>query len=77
MGRKDIVWVNNARAICILLVFLFHTEEYLNIHLPWLDMIYGPFFVNCFFFISGFLLYRKQLSSPTINENKIEYMRGG
>ncbi len=31
---------------------------------------YGPFFVNAFFFVSGYLIFRKQLSEPIISSDK-------
>ena len=36
-----------------------------------------PYYVTAFFFISGYLLFRKQLSSPMIDQSRLEYAKGG
>ena len=36
-----------------------------------------PFYVNAFFFVSGYLLFRKQLSEPLISQRASEYLLGG
>lgn len=75
--KKTIPWINNAKAVCMLIVFLFHSEWYLDYRLHCIDSFYDPFFVNCYFFLSGYLLFRKQLSQPVINERVGEYGTGG
>jgi uncharacterized membrane protein YcfT len=75
--KKTIPWINNAKAVCMLIVFLFHSEWYLDYRLHCIDSFYDPFFINCFFFLSGYLLFRKQLSQPVINERVGEYGTGG
>ena len=74
---KDINWINALRALCILLVFLRHSENYYGQDLGWFDSLFLPFYVNAFFFMSGYLLFRKQLSLPRIAETRREYLCGG
>ena len=62
MEKKEISWINYARIICMFLVYFFHTEsraqfDFLNRSF---DVFYKPFFINAFFIISGYLLFRKQ-----------------
>lgn len=60
--KKDISWINYVRVICMFLVYFFHTEN--RAHFDFLgrgfDVFFKPFFVNTFFIVSGYLLYRKQ-----------------
>lgn len=60
--QKNISWINWVRAICMFLVYFFHTEnrakfDFLNRDV---DLFIKAFFVNAFFVVSGYLLYRKQ-----------------
>ena len=55
--NKEINWINWAKIYGMLLVYLYHTSYYL--HLPDSGYsFYGPFFVNVFLFISGYLIFR-------------------
>lgn len=56
--KREIVWVNNLRAICILFVYLAHTESYYGVT-SGLSVLYSPFYVNAFFVASGYLFFRK------------------
>lgn len=77
MAKKDILWINNLRALCILSVFFVHTENYYGYNIGVLDHLVHPFYVNAFFFVSGYLLLRKQLSEPLISQTCSDYMVGG
>lgn len=74
---KDINWINALRALCILFVFLRHSENYYGEDFGWFDSIFLPFYVNAFFFVSGYLLFWKQLSVPRISETRKKYLTGG
>ncbi len=74
---KDINWINALKALCILFVFLRHSEGYYGCDLGWFDGLILPFYVNAFFFVSGYLLFWKQLSAPKITETSKEYLTGG
>lgn len=60
--NKNLHWVNAVKLLCMVFVFFNHSEIYSEHYVGWLDRIYIPFFVNAFFFVSGYLLFRKQLS---------------
>lgn len=77
MGDKNIVWINNIRAICILAVYFVHVEINYGYEHDFFDALLHPFYVNAFFFVSGYLMLRKQLSDPIINQKAIEYIMGG
>ena len=66
-GNKDIAWINSTKAICLFLVFLFHSEFYCDSRFFDLTSYYVRFYVSSFFFISGYLLFSKQLFSGLIN----------
>ena len=74
MGKKDINWINAVKALCIIFVFLRHSENYYGFHLGWFDGLFLTFYVNAFFFVSGYLLFWKQLSVPRIEEDRKRYL---
>lgn len=74
MQSKNIKWINTARALCMISVYLLHSEFYYGDA----GFSYGyaltPFYVNTFFFISGYLLFKKYMKVPeTICFPKKEY----
>lgn len=76
MEKKNILWINILKAICIISVFWVHSANYFGVSTPFGSYIH-PYYVNAFFFISGYLLFRKQLSEPLIGQKAAEYRRGG
>ena len=77
MEKKSIVWINTLKALCILAVFLVHTQSYYGKGLGNANMFIHTFYVNAFFFVSGYLLFWKQLSSPKRDETRGQYMTSG
>ena len=75
---KEISWINWAKVICLTIVYLDHSLIYLQVYdnFTTLESFYLPFFVNIFFFMSGYLLFRKQLSSEIIKIRKSEFIAG-
>lgn len=65
--NKTINWINWIKCICIIFVYLNHSEIYAGDYLC-IRPVYRPFFVNAFFFVSGYLLFKKQLATTAINE---------
>lgn len=65
------------KAMCILLVFLRHCEHYFGCFLGRVDNLYLTIYVNAFLFISGYLLFWKQLSQPKILEGRKMYGKQG
>ena len=76
-NSKSINWINAVKALCIILVFLRHSENYYGVHLGWVDGLYLTIYVNAFFFVSGYLLFWKQLSEPRILEDRKRYISWG
>ena len=64
MQSKNIKWINTARALCMISVYLLHSEFYYGDA----GFSYGyaltPFYVNAYFFISGYLLFKKYMKVP-------------
>lgn len=65
MNQKELSWINIAKAICMLSVYLIHSEAYYGINHTSYGHLLQPFYVNAFFFISGYLFFRKQLQTAT------------
>lgn len=76
-NKKDINWINVVRAISIISVFVVHCELYYGYGLGFINRYIHPYYVNAFFFVSGYLFFRKQLSVPVIEEKCGEYLTGG
>lgn len=74
--KNEIVWINTAKAICMLLVFVNHSEFYADGSFFNIRPFYKLFFVNLFFVVSGYLFFRKQLNSPVIDETRTDYLKG-
>lgn len=60
---KNIIWINLAKAICMMSVYVLHSEVYYGINSISYGHFLQPFYVNAFFFISGYLFFRKQLQT--------------
>lgn len=74
--KNEIVWINTAKAICMLLVFVNHSEFYADGSFFNIRPFYKLFFVNLFFVVSGYLFFRKQLNSSVIDETRTDYLKG-
>lgn len=74
---KSINWINTLKALCIMAVFICHTQAYYGLSIGTLGSLVNPWYVNAFFFVSGYLLFWKQLSSPRIDEDRKAYMSTG
>lgn len=76
-NSKNIVWINNLKAICIILVYFRHCEAYLGVSWESFNSFVEPIYVNAFFFVSGYLFFRKQLSDNEINIGLRNYIKSG
>lgn len=72
--KQEIHWVNALKALCIIFIYVFHCEFYCKFELGTVRLLYLPFFTNAFFFVSGYLLFRKQLSSEIIKLDSSSWM---
>ena len=64
-NRKDIVWIDWIKTFCMFLVYWCHISMFgikCAVNVP-----YAFFFVNAFFFISGYLIFKKYYS-PSIQD---------
>lgn len=69
MRDKEISWINTAKAICIILVYAYHSSVYFGYD-TFSFKYYSPFFVTSFFFISGYLVFSKLIENKTIITNR-------
>ncbi len=59
INTTSLPWINAAKAICMICVFLFHSEFYSPIYGGFsLKTFFDPFYVNAFFIVSGYLFFR-------------------
>ena len=72
--QKSITWINTYKALCILAVFFVHCQLYYGYTLDLVNDLVHPWYVNAFFFVSGYLLFWKQLSAPRIEEERASYI---
>ena len=75
--KKVIVWINTMKGLCIVAVFFVHCQSYYGFTTGCLNQFVHTFYVNAFFFVSGSLLFWKQLSEPKILEDASKYRKGG
>ena len=62
---KELYWINAVKAICMLTVYFQHTITLYGITIDGYNSIYiTSYYVNGFFFISGYLLFWKRLQTP-------------
>lgn len=76
-SRKNINWINALKALCMLGVFFVHSQIYYGIWFCGINNYIHPLYVNAFFFVSGYLLFRKQMSAPLIEDGTRKYLMGG
>lgn len=74
---KNIKWINSLKAVCLVAVFFVHCQLYYGSMLNGFNSFVYPWYVNAFFFVSGYLLFWKQLSAPRIDEDRKAYMSMG
>ncbi len=73
---KRLIWIDTLKAICMIGVYIAHTEAFTTGNTI-LRKAVLPFYVNAFFFISGYLLFKKYLKKEIIeNFSFITYKKG-
>lgn len=71
--KSELSWVNWMKFICMLLVYLNHSEIFYGYRIDSVGYLYRPVFVNAFFFISGYLLFRKQWNTKLLSLGRKEW----
>ncbi len=54
--KREKIWPNLTKVFCLFFIFLNHSEVYSDFYIPFYSSFVAPFFVNAFFFISGYFL---------------------
>lgn len=75
--NKDIYWINALKAICMIFVYFGHSELFYGAYIDPINWFRLTFNTNAFFFISGYLLFWKQLTPPRIDADFKNYINGG
>lgn len=55
------LWIDIVKAVCMLSVYLCHSEVYSGGKVLMGNLVH-PFYVNAFFFVSGYLFFKKNLN---------------
>lgn len=71
--KKDIVWIDWLKFICMFFVYWLHVGQLGNCD-SCVTIPYGFFFVNAFFFVSGYFIFQKQLNLPLISKGYKEFL---
>ena len=62
------MWIDYVKAICIISVYFFHVEVYNGlIGSRFYGFFLHPFYVNAFFFVSGYLFFRKWIGDDRVD----------
>ena len=75
--KKDIYWINALKAICMIFIYFGHSELYYGVYVEQVDWFRLTFNTNAFFFLSGYLLFWKQLTPPRIDASSNQFIKGG
>lgn len=75
--NKDIYWINALKAICMIFIFFGHSELFYDVYFEPIDWFRLTFNTNAFFFVSGYLLFWKQLTPPRIEADVHQFVSGG
>lgn len=75
--KKDIYWINALKALCMIFVYFGHSELYYGAYIGPINWFRLTFNTNAFFFVSGYLLFWKQLTPPRISVDFQHFIRGG
>ena len=60
--KKELYWINYFRAICMIAIYYIHAQEFFEYSVSGLAKYILPVYVNGFFFVSGYLFFRKYLA---------------
>ena len=68
-------WIDSIKALCMIGVYLCHTEVYYYSADSWsLGYWMKPFYVNAFFFVSGYLFFGKWLKNNVLMKTRGGYL---
>lgn len=67
-------WINWTKVMCMLCVYFFHSMEYTGMYDFGFSFLYSFFYTDAFFFLSGYLLFSRQLKSPLSEQSLGEYV---
>ena len=68
---QRLFWIDNVKAICMIGVYLLHSEAYYGFGDIQYGMLITPFYVNAFFFVSGYLMFNKYLNVSALGNNLV------
>ena len=68
--NKDINWINVAKALCIFMVYFDHCKVNAGLSLHGWDSPLYAIYINTFLMVSGYLLFRKQLSESIMSQSR-------
>lgn len=73
MTKNRDFWIDAVKAICMICVYVYHTGFYYGIDYNQFVFLIKPFYVNGFFFISGYLIFKSYTSKKRYGKD--EYIK--
>ena len=70
---ERLFWPDAVKGICMILVFYNHVQGLYALPGERVQHFIDPFFVNAFFFITGYFFLYRQWNAPVVNEHRSEY----
>ena len=67
MSATKLFWIDAVKAICMFSVYLLHSQQYYGLGNTDYGYALMPFYVNAFFFVSGYLFFKKYLAFDLTN----------
>lgn len=64
-AKQRLYWIDTTKTICIICVYFAHCVAFTTGNINLVKAV-SPFYVNAFFFVSGYLLYKKYLQENII-----------
>lgn len=58
--KKELQWVDAVKGLCMISVYIYHLEAYYGYPQHYIGYFLRPFYVNAFFFVSGYLFFLKE-----------------
>lgn len=65
-NKERKTWIDSVKAICMIGVYILHSEAYYGIGGVSYGYCLTPFYVNAFFFVSGYLFFKKHIEKSEV-----------
>ena len=73
-NHYNITWIDTVKAVCMICVYLIHSQVYYGLGVADFGWMLIPFYVTAFFFVSGYLFFRKYLNTNELRGSSLYYI---